>query len=558
MPCPRITCIASATFYNASGSYPVSSARVDDEVELQVRVENVGDATSGPIQQSFTILGLVFRFEPFPCNQRPCVYPALAPGGSQVLRARFRVHQDALPAGNTTAVINGTVTVRSGMTPPGNETILANNSIAVSLTVLDRRRPDLRIASATFYNASGSYPVSSARVDDDVELRVLVENVGNARSGPIQQSFTIPGLAFRFEPLPCNQTPCVYPSLAPGGSQVLRARFRVHQSALPAGNTSAVINGTATVRSGFTPPGNEIVFENNSIAVSLTVLDRRRPDLRIASATFYNASGSYPVSWARVGDDVELRVLVENVGNARSGPIQQSFTIPGLAFRFEPLPCNQTPCVYPSLAPGGSQVLRARFRVDQSALPAGNTTAVISGAATVRSGFTPPGNEIVFENNSIAVSLTVFDRRRPDVRLVSAGFYSTLSAGATPLTTARVGDEVELRVLVENVYTMRSGTLNLSVDIPGLERLGQSPPCPGGVTSCSWPSLGVGQSQSLGVRFRVTELALGGQTTAVVAGPATVRSSSIYVDGNWIGETNLSDNAAQLTLTVLRGLNVFP
>jgi hypothetical protein len=37
-----------------------------------------------------------------------------------------------------------------------------------------------------------------------------------------------------------------------------------------------------------------------------------------------------------------------------------------------------------------------------------------------------------------------------------------------------------------------------------------------------------------------------------------VRSSSAYVDGNWVAETNLANNSVPLTLTVLRALNVFP
>lgn len=111
-----------------------------------------------------------------------------------------------------------------------------------------------------------------------------------------------------------------------------------------------------------------------------------------------------------------------------------------------------------------------------------------------------------------------------------------------------MGDEVELQVLVENVGDVRSGILDLSVDLPGLVLLGQS----------GWPSLGAGQSQLLRVRFRVTSLALGGQTTAVVAGPATVRSRLVYVDDNWLSETNLANNSAPLTLTVLRALNLFP
>ena len=248
-----------------------------------------------------------------------------------------------------------------------------------------------------------------------------------------------------------------------------------------------------------------------------------------------------------------LALVVENIGLVRFGSMRLSVNVLGLVFLGDDLSCSLPPCAWPTLAPRASQVLRARFRVVAAPAPGGQT--VVSGTATVES---PSVFESDQANNSIAVSLTVLDRRRPDVRLASAGFYSTLSPTATPLTTARVGDEVELRVLLENVGNATSGRLNLSVDLPGLVRLGQSPPCQDGVTSCSWPSLGVGESQSLAVRFRVTDVALGGQTRAVVAGPTTVRSSSTYVDGNWIGERNLANNSAQLTLTVRRELNVFP
>ena len=545
--------ITSATFENPGGGPLFDAPRIEDEVQLRVVVENVGDAVSGTARLSYNMPGLRVIYESPLCNSlSPCSRPDILPGGSLVLRVRVRVAYASFQAGQTTAELAGTVTVvheaQSSFSGVARdpERNLANNALSTTLTVRDRRRPDLRIVSAE-WQTSGRTSVTSARSGDYVYLRLLVENVGLARSGSMGVAANVPGLVSAGNDLSCSLPPCSWPALAPGAAQVLRARFRV--GAAPAIGGQMVVSGTATVEA---PSVGELDQANNSIAVSLTVLDRPRPDLRIASAQWQRGDG-YRVTSARTGDAVYLALVVENIGLVRSGSMRLSVNVPGLVFLGNDLSCGLPPCAWPMLAPRASQVLRARFRVVATPAPGGQT--VVSGTATVEA---PSVHESDHTNNSIAVSLTVFDRRRPDVRLVSAGFYSTLSAGATLLTTARVGDEVELRALVENVTSVRSGSLNLSLDIPGLERLSQSPPCPGGVTSCSWPSLGGGESRSLAVRFRVTDVALAGQTTAVVAGPVTVRSSSAYVDGNWVGETNLANNSVPLALTVRRALNVFP
>ncbi len=545
--------IAAATFENTAGFPLLNAPRIDDVVQLRVVVENVGDAVSGTARLSYNMPGLRVIYESPLCNSlSPCSRPDILPGGSLVLQVRVRVVNASFPAGQTTAELAGTVTVvhqaQSSFSGVARdpERNLANNAIGTTLTVRDRRRPDLRIALAQ-WQTGGLYPINSARTGDEVYLALVVENIGLARSGAMRLVVNVPGLVFLGNDLSCGLPTCAWPALAPGASQDLRARFRV--VAAPAVGGQMVVSGTAAVEA---PSVGELDQANNSIAVSLTVLDRPRPDLRMAFAQWQRGDGS-PVTSARTGDAVYLALVVENIGLVRSGSMRLSVNVPGLVFLGNDLSCSLPPCAWPALAPRASQVLRARFRVAAAPAPGGQT--VVSGTATVEAPLPAESNHA---NNSIAVSLTVFDRRRPDVRLVSAGFYSTLSGGATPLTTVRVGDEVELRALVENVTSVRSGSLNLSVDIPGLVRLSQSPPCPGGVASCSWPSLGVGESQSLTVRFRVTELALGGQTASVVAGPVTVRSSSTYVDGNWVAETNLANNSVPLTLTVLRALNVFP
>jgi uncharacterized repeat protein (TIGR01451 family) len=423
--------IASAGFFTTGpgGGTPLTTARVGDIVELRVRVENVGDAYSGAVSFAVAIPGLQLMTQiPAACQPGQvtwCGLPDVIPGQSRDARFTFYVSGAALPAGQPSAAVTGTVTAQSSTTGFGGwsrreEINLANNTAQASLTVVDGPRPDLRIVSARFFTAGpgAPAPVTTARVGDRVELRLMVENIGDGWSGTITPSATIPGLT---PAVPCAviQVLCSSPDLPPGGSREIRFQLVVGAAALPAGQSTVLLSGTATVTSATrgllsVRRSAEINLANNSTGISLTVIDRARPDLRISDAGFFAAGASTPATTARIGDVLELRLTVENVGDAWSGAVDVSTVAPGLSVlgRVPSCPPGQATCALADIAPGGSREVRFTVRVEAGALPLGQSSAPLTATATVRSSTRSTqvwsrAEEVNLANNSVQATLTI-------------------------------------------------------------------------------------------------------------------------------------------------------
>jgi hypothetical protein len=168
----------------------------------------------------------------------------------------------------------------------------------------------------------------------------------------------------------------------------------------------------------------------------------------------------------------------------------------------------------------------------------GGTTAT-SVTVAILADVTADEADPVPANNRGQATLTVRDRARPNLRVVSTT--------VTP-ADARVGDIVELRAVFENVGDLSSGPVRLGLELPNGTfvsslRCGRAGP---DRATCMLPGVPAGGSSGAMARFVVGSGALpAGQTSASVIATAAVNE----VGGQGL-EIDLSDNRGQATLTV--------
>jgi subtilase family serine protease len=151
---------------------------------------------------------------------------------------------------------------------------------------------------ADLYIAELSIDPEEPHVGEQVQLRVVVRNGGNARSGSFGggASSTVPWtlmVAWQCGPL------------APGEEHVLPSSFTFSEPGL----------ATITARIGIGPMGQDSNEENNTAELVVNVLPGDLPDLYIGTVSLNPSS-------PQVGQQVQVAVSISNIGTSDAGPLR--------------------------------------------------------------------------------------------------------------------------------------------------------------------------------------------------------------------------------------------
>ncbi len=366
-------------FTLAKSADPVTYSAVDQIINYSYIIANSGNVTlSGP----FTVTD----------DKAAVTCPddaSLAPGDSLTCSATYKVTQADLDRGSVTntarahAFFNGA----EGTSDPATATVTAEQEPELKLT---------KTANPSTYDVAGQA----------ISYSYLLENSGNVTlSGPFtvtddKAAVTCPDDA----------------SLAPGDALTCTASYNVTQADLDRGSVTNI----ATAKAAF---GNTAVLSNQDDA---TVNAKPKPDLGLVKT-------ASPLTYDHVGQFISYSYVLKNIGNVTLiGPL--TVTDDKAAVTCPALPAD-------GLAPNGSILCTATYKVTQADLDAGSVTNIATGHGQTIGGMPVNSNNDSATVTAVQVRGLTIDKVAQEATYVKAGdelhySYQVTNAGNVTLHDA--------------------------------------------------------------------------------------------------------------------------
>jgi large repetitive protein len=408
--------------------------RAGDVVQFRLVITNTGNVTLTNVTATDALL----------TNGNACLIATLAPGASDntcLSALPYTVTQTDVDRGSVSNTANVTATGPAGVTPPTPQTSTTRSTGPTASPAIQMRKS----ASAASFAAPG----------ETLTYTFEVENTGNV---------TLTGLSVTDAALGFS---CTLANLAPGaiattcanGTTLLRATRVTTQSDLDRGGYT----NTARV-SGTTAVGGTAVQDDDTVTVAGPV---QAPAITIAKLI----TGGDPFD--AVNDLVSYSYTITNTGNITlTAPISVADN------KIASVSCPNLPAA--GIAPGGTLVCLASYRINQSDLDAGFVTNSATGRLTQPVIPANPGDPAFVVVTSAPDTATANSSQLP-----SLSVDKRIKAGSPSSYTA-LNDTVTFEYVVTNTGNVTT-TANVTIaddKIPGTLICAPAGLAPGATATC--------------------------------------------------------------------------